>query len=58
MSTPENAWQILMSEAKTDVSSYYVTLPADISYLTHHPEHVPVYDLEVRKLDICRMETK
>jgi len=49
MSTPENAWQILMSEANTDVGSYYVTLPADISYLTHHPD--VVYDLEVRKLD-------
>ena len=49
MSTPENAWQILMGEANTDVGSYYVTLPADISYLTHHPD--VVYDLEVRKLD-------
>jgi dolichyl-diphosphooligosaccharide--protein glycosyltransferase len=27
MSTPENAWQILMSDAETNVSSYYVTLP-------------------------------
>jgi len=27
MSTPENAWQILMSDVETDVSSYYVTLP-------------------------------
>jgi len=28
MSTPEDAWQILTSDADTDVSSYYVTLPA------------------------------
>jgi dolichyl-diphosphooligosaccharide--protein glycosyltransferase len=28
MSTPENAWQILMSDTETDVSSYYVTLPS------------------------------
>ena len=28
MSTPENAWQILMSDAETNVGSYYVTLPA------------------------------
>jgi len=27
MSTPENAWQILMSDAETNVDSYYVTLP-------------------------------
>jgi len=27
MSTPENAWQILMSDVETDASSYYVTLP-------------------------------
>ena len=27
MTTPENAWQILMSDAETNVSSYYVTLP-------------------------------
>ena len=27
MSTPENAWQILTSDAETNVSSYYVTLP-------------------------------
>jgi len=28
MSTPENAWQILISDVETNVSSYYVTLPA------------------------------
>jgi dolichyl-diphosphooligosaccharide--protein glycosyltransferase len=27
MSTPENAWQILISDVETNVSSYYVTLP-------------------------------
>ena len=31
MSTPEDAWRILMSDTDTDVSSYYVTLPSDIS---------------------------
>ena len=30
MSTPEDAWHILMSDTKTDVSSHYVTLPADL----------------------------
>ena len=28
MSTPEDAWQILTSDAETNVDSYYVTLPA------------------------------
>ena len=36
MSTPEDAWQILMSDTKTDVSSYYVTLPNDIMHATQH----------------------
>ena len=30
MSTPDHAWQILTSDAETDVSSYYVSLPDDI----------------------------
>ena len=30
-STPDNAWQILTSDARTDVGSYYVSLPDDIS---------------------------
>ena len=30
MSTPEDAWHILMSDTKTDVSSHYTTLPADL----------------------------
>ena len=31
MSTPEDAWRILTSDADTDVSSHYVTLPNDIN---------------------------
>ena len=27
MSTPDHAWQILMNDTETDVSSYYITLP-------------------------------
>jgi dolichyl-diphosphooligosaccharide--protein glycosyltransferase len=50
MSTPEDAWQILMNDVKTDVGSYYVTLPSDITYPTRHSDDV--YDLEVRKLDL------
>jgi len=49
MSTPENAWQILTSDVKTDVGSYYVTLPSDVAYPTRQGD---VYDLEVRKLDL------
>ena len=30
MSTPDHAWQILTSDAETDVGSYYVSLPDDI----------------------------
>ena len=40
MSTPEDAWQILMSDADTDVSSYYVTLPADITCPTRQSDDV------------------
>ena len=50
MSTPEDAWQILMSKASSDVSSHYVTLPADITDLTQHSD--VAYDLEVRKLNV------
>ena len=50
MSTPEDAWRILTSDVKTDVGSYYVTLPDDITYPTRHSDDV--YDLEVRKLDL------
>jgi len=31
LSTPDNAWQILISDTETDASSYYVTLPLDIN---------------------------
>jgi len=31
LSTPDDAWKILTSDAKTDVSSHYVTLPADMN---------------------------
>ena len=47
MSTPDNAWQILISDTETDVSSYYVTLPTDI--LTRHSD--VVYDLKQSKFD-------
>ena len=34
MSTPDHAWQILTSDAETDVGSYYVSLPDDIIHPT------------------------
>jgi len=49
MSTPEDAWRILMSDADTNVSSYYVTLPGDVTNPTQHSDDV--YDLEVGKLE-------
>ena len=49
MTTPEDAWQILTSDAKTDVSSYYVTLPTDINHETRHSDDV--YGLKQEKLD-------
>jgi dolichyl-diphosphooligosaccharide--protein glycosyltransferase len=49
MSTPEDAWRILMSDADTNVSSYYVTLPGDVTNPTQHSDDV--YDLEVVKLE-------
>lgn len=49
MSTPDNAWQILSSDAETDVSSYYVTLPTDLSRPTKHSDDV--YDLNQNTLD-------
>jgi len=48
MSTPDHAWQILTSDAETDVSSYYVTLPADLTYPTQHSDGV--YDENQEKL--------
>jgi len=50
MGTPNNAWQILTSDAETDVGSYYVTLPGNVTNPTQHSDDV--YDLEVRKLDL------
>ena len=49
MSTPENAWQILMSDVETDVSSYYVTLPTDDAHSTS--QSIDVYDAQKNKLD-------
>ena len=48
LSTPENAWQILMSDTETNVSSYYVTLPNDITHPTRHTDDV--YDENQNKL--------
>ena len=39
-STPDNAWQILVSDTETDASSYYVTLPSDINKPTRHGDDV------------------
>ena len=36
MSTPDNAWKILNTNAETDMSAYYVTIPNDISQPTKH----------------------
>jgi len=49
-STPNNAWQILASDAETDASPYYVTLPSDINKPTRHGDDI-VYDKNQEKLD-------
>jgi len=49
MSTPENAWRILTSDVDTDVSSYYVTLPADVTNPTTPTDDI--YDEKQNKLD-------
>jgi len=49
MSTPEDAWRILMSDADTNVSSYYVTLPTDITQPTRPTDDV--YDESQNKLE-------
>ena len=49
MSTPEDAWRILMSDADTDVSSYYVTLPTDITNPTKPTDNI--YDEKQNKID-------
>jgi len=48
-STPDNAWRILMSDAETDASSYYVSLPSDINKPTR--QGGDVYDINQHKLD-------
>jgi dolichyl-diphosphooligosaccharide--protein glycosyltransferase len=50
LSTPDNGWQILVSDTETDASSYYVTLPSDINKPTRHGDDV-VYDKNQEKLD-------
>ena len=49
MSTPEDAWRILMSDADTNVSSYYVTLPTDVTHPTRPTGDI--YDENQNKLD-------
>jgi len=49
MSTPEDAWRILMSDADTNVSSYYVTLPTDITHPTRPTDGV--YDERQNKIE-------
>ena len=49
MSTPEDAWRILTSDTDTDVSSYYVTLPTDITDPTKPIDDI--YDEKQNKLD-------
>ena len=49
MSTPDDAWRILASDADTDVSSYYVTLPTDITNPTKPTDNI--YDKKQHKLD-------
>jgi len=39
-STPDDAWQILTSDTKTDVSLNYVNLPSDITKPTRHGDNV------------------
>jgi dolichyl-diphosphooligosaccharide--protein glycosyltransferase len=49
MSTPEDAWRILTSDTDTDVSSYYVTLPTDVTNPTKPTDYI--YDEKQNKLD-------
>jgi len=49
MSTPEDAWRILTSDADTDVSSHYVTLPNDVMNPTKPTDNI--YDEKQNKLD-------
>ena len=52
MSTPDHAWQILTSDAETDVGSYYVSLPDDLTRPTQHSDDV--YDLNQDKFDVFK----
>ena len=53
LSTPDNAWQILNSDTKTDARSYYVTIPADLRSPTGMIDGV--YDAEQNKFDAFEM---
>ena len=48
MSTPEDAWRILMSDTDTNVSSYYVTLPTDVTNPTRPTDDI--YDENQNKM--------
>jgi dolichyl-diphosphooligosaccharide--protein glycosyltransferase len=48
-STSDNAWQILTSDAETDASSSYVSLPTDVTDPYRHGDNV--YDKYEEKLD-------
>jgi|TARA_B100001750_G_scaffold175136_1_gene143319 dolichyl-diphosphooligosaccharide--protein glycosyltransferase len=48
-STPDNAWRILTSDTETDVSSYFVTLPLDVTDPYGHGDNV--YGKNEEKLD-------
>jgi len=50
MSTTENAWQILISDTETDVSSYYVTLPT-VEYGHATAQTIGDYDTQKNKLE-------
>ena len=43
MSTPENAWQILTADVKTDVGKYYVTLPLDTQATSLEERNLEVF---------------
>ena len=49
MSTPDDAWKILTSSAETDVRSYFVSLPPDITHPTRPT--ADVYTEEESKFD-------
>ena len=48
-STPDNAWKILTSDTKTDVSQHYISLPTDIENPTRHIDDV--YDENQERFD-------